>query len=80
MNTWDGRERRKMDRDWVERDRLLSEVHSDVKHMVEWAKTHDSSDNNRFKTINDRVSVIEKVAYAGIGGLAMLNIFLKILH
>jgi hypothetical protein len=69
-----------MDRDWVERDRLLSEVHSDVKHMVEWAKSHDQSDNNRFKAIGERVSWVEKVAYLGIGGLAVLNIVLKVIH
>jgi len=79
MKDWDGRtERRKMSEDWIERDRLLSEVHSDMKHLLEWAKTHDNSDNTRFKAIGDRVSWVEKIAYVGIGGLAVLNIFLKL--
>ena len=73
-------ERRKMDRDWIERDRILSELHSDMKHLVEWSKTHDQLDNNRFKFIGDRVSSIEKMAYLGIGGLAVLDIFMKLIY
>ena len=75
--TWDGVERRKMDRDWLDRDRMLSEIHTDMKHMLDWAKSHDTSDNDRFRTLGDRVSWIEKMAYGGIGGLALLNIILK---
>ena len=77
-NDWNGIERRKLDRDWVERDRLLTEVHSDVKHMVEWSKSHDQSDNDRFKIANARISWVEKIAYLGIGGLAMLQILIRI--
>ena len=82
MSDWKpgDKERRKMNEDWIERDRLLSEVHSDMKHLVTWAKEHDTSDNNRFKTIGDRVSWVEKVAYLGIGGLAVLNVFLKFIN
>lgn len=69
-----------MDRDWLERDRMLSEIHSDVKHITEWARKHDQSDNDKFKSIGDRVSWIEKMAYGGIGGLALLNIILKVIN
>jgi len=77
---WSGKERRKLSNDWIERDRLLSEVHTDMKHLVEWAKSHDKSDNEKFKVIGDRVSWIEKVAYTGIGGIVVLNVVLKLIH
>ena len=76
---WNGEERRNMERDWVERDRLLTEVHSDMRHLVEWAKTHDKSDNDRFLLVNTKVSWVEKIAYMGIGGLGILSIVLKLI-
>ena len=76
---WSGKERRQLNNDWIERDRLLSEVHTDMKHLVEWAKTHDRSDNEKFKVIGDRVSWIEKVAYTGIGGLAVLHVLFRLI-
>lgn len=78
--TWDGKERRGMDKDWLERDRILSEVHSDVKHLVDWCKSHEYSDNERFKLANIRIGWIEKVAYVGIGGLGVLSVILKLIH
>jgi len=77
---WDGNERRAMDKDWLERDRMLSEIHTNMKHMTEWAKSHDQSDNDRFKIANSRVAWIEKIAYMGIGGLAVLQIILKVVN
>lgn len=76
--TWDRVERRKMEKDWIERDRLLSEVHSDVRHMVAWSKEHDEDDDKRFKIVGDRVSWIEKTVYIGIGGLSLLMVVLKL--
>lgn len=76
---WDGEERRSLDKDWVERDRLLSEVHANVGHLVDWAKTHDKEDKDRFGLANARISWLEKVVYLGIGGLAMLNILVSII-
>lgn len=84
---WDGIERRKgdrrkmgqgVDRDWLERDRLITEIHGHTLHMMEWAKKHDESDTARFKLVNDKVSVVERIAYLGIGGLAVLNVLLVI--
>lgn len=73
MEKWDGVERRHVDKDWIERDRLLTETHTNVCHIVSWAKDHDKSDNERFQLANKRISWVEKVAYLGIGGLAVLN-------
>ena len=80
MSNWDGKERRGVERDWIERDRLLTEVHQDMKHLLSWTETHEQSDNSRFELANKRITWVEKVAYLGIGGLATLNIFLKLLN
>lgn len=77
---WDGVERRKVDKDWLDRDRLLSDIDANVKQMVKWAERHDVEDDTRFKAANDRIAWIEKVAWTGIGGLAVLNILLKVIH
>jgi len=78
--TWDGKERRKkMTNDWIERDRLLSEVHSDMKHMLAWAKEHNEDDDKRFKIVGDRVTWIEKMVYTGMGGISLLIIVLRII-
>lgn len=74
---WDGIERRAVDRDWVERDRLLSEVHSDVKHIAEWAKKHDEDDTKRFALINKEIESGKKVLWGGVGIIAFLELFSK---
>ena len=76
---YEGQERRKMERDWLERDRLLTEVHADMKYFLKWADEHDRSDNHRFEKANSRIGFVEKIAYCGIGGLATLEIVLKII-
>lgn len=76
---WDGTERRKMDRDWIERDRLLSETHSDVRHLVMWSKEHTDDDNKRFKLMADRILWIEKTVYTAVGAVSLLMIVLKLI-
>jgi hypothetical protein len=79
--TWDGEERRRgVSNDWIERDRLLSEVHSDMKHMLAWAKEHNDDDNTRFKIVGDRVTGIEKMVWGAVGGLGLLTIILKFIN
>lgn len=55
MDSWDGQERRDVDKDWLERDRMLSEIHSDMKYLLKWSDDHDRSDDKRFKEVNDKV-------------------------
>jgi len=79
MDKWDGSERRKnVDKDWLERDRMLSEIHTDMKHLTDWAKSHDQSDNNRFQIVEKRITWIEKTVWVGIGGLSLIMIVLKL--
>lgn len=75
--SYNGPERRKMNQDQIDRDRLLSEVHADMKHLIAWSKEHDDSDTTRFEKADKRIAWVEKVAYVGMGGLAVLNIILK---
>lgn len=75
---WDGRERRKrMNQDQVDRDRLLTEVHSDVKHIVLWSKKHDEDDTERFEELNKRVRWAEKMLYGAIGVFVMIEFLFK---
>ena len=74
---WDGKERRDMNSDWVERDRLLTEVHSDVKHIAEWAKKHDVEDIARFSLVTKEIEVGKKVLWGGVGILAFIEIVTK---
>lgn len=76
MSVWDGKtERRRMNN---EDHDVLIEIRSDVKHFKDWANRHDKIDTERFELANKRISWVEKIAYLGIGGLAMLNIFLNL--
>jgi len=85
MSTWSGEERRKgMDKDWLERDRLLSETHAGVQSIKEWAEKHDKEDNARFKEVNDKFKLALKVgAVCAIiivanGGLEAIRVIFNI--
>ena len=47
--SWDGKtERRTMSRDWIERDRLLSEIHANTRDLPKKLEDHQAWDNKRF--------------------------------
>lgn len=77
--TWDGVERRKMTEDWIERDRLLTEVHSDMKHLVKWSKDHNDDDNRRFALVTKEIEVGKKVLWGGVGVLAAVEFIMKLI-
>lgn len=79
MNEWDGKERRGVSNDWIERDRLLSEVHSDCKHIVQWAKDHTSDDEKRFEKVNKDIDNGKKIVYGGLGAFALIEFIMKFL-
>lgn len=56
-----------MNQDQVNRDRLLSEVHADIKHLLKWADEHTKDDENRFKEVDGRMKVAEKIIYGSLG-------------
>ena len=63
------------------RDKII-ETHNDVKHLVEWAKTHDTSDNDRFTLANKKIDFVrdfaQKHIYIGLGGITVVMIILKL--
>lgn len=80
MSNWDGKERRSMNQDQIDRDRLLTEIHSDMKHILNWSEKHDASDDKRFKEVNLKTDWTIRIACMGIGGLVVLQFILKILR
>lgn len=63
------------------RDRLLGEIHQNIKSVSEWCKSHDLKDDARFKEINNKLLygavAIVVVAFAS-GVLGQLISTLKI--
>ena len=78
--TWDGKERRGMNQDQIDRDRMLTEVHTNVKHIVDWSKAHDEKDDTRFASIQSKVDWTTKICYIGIGGAIVINALLKFIN
>ena len=57
----------------VERDRLLTEVHSDIKHLVKWTEAHAMDDKENFRELRKSQEFIKKVVYGGIGVIAFIE-------
>lgn len=70
---WDGRERRGMNQNEMERDRLLTEVHSDVKHLVKSFDYHLVEDNSNFKSLRDGQKFLERIVYGALGMAALVT-------
>lgn len=69
-----------MDRDWVERDRLLTEVHSNVSHLVTWAKEHTAEDDTRFKEVKADIELGKKVLYGALGIFVAVEFLAKLIN
>lgn len=73
-----------MNQDQVERDRLLTEIASDVKHILTWTETHEKSDNQRFEDVNKKITwfmkvgVVCAVIIVANGGIGALKVLLSI--
>lgn len=78
MDDWDGKDRRAsmFNKDFYDK---MMEMHSNLKHMVTWSENHDEQDNERFREANKKVDMVTKVAYMGIGGLAVLQVVISFL-
>lgn len=55
MTNWDGKDRRRMSQDNINRDRMLTEVHTTVLYIKKWAEDHDEKDERRFSDINKKI-------------------------
>lgn len=67
MEDWNGKDRRLMNQDQIERDRLLTEVHSDMKHLVSWSQKHDKNDDDRFEAISHDIEWGKKIIWMAVG-------------
>lgn len=56
-----------MSQDSIERDRILSEVHADVKHIMKWTQDHEERDNVRFEKIEKGMVWQNKILYGLVG-------------
>ena len=85
--TGEGKDRRKVDKDWIERDRLLTEIHTSVKHMAtEMGKQsasfdiHVINDSVQFKSLKKRIfwlTMAVVVIGFTIGGPSLAFMFVK---
>ena len=73
MSDWDGKERRHMTPGEVERDRLLTEVHSDIKHLVKSFDNHLVEDQSNFKSIREGQKFLERIVYGALGIAAFIT-------
>jgi len=55
----------------------MMEMHTDLKHMVKWSEDHDETDNDRFEETNKKVDWVTKIAYMGLGGLAVMQVIIS---
>ena len=58
---------------------LLIEIKGDVKHIVEWSKSHDASDIKRFDSMDKRMKWAEKMLYGAVGVFVMVEFLTKII-
>lgn len=57
----------------------MMEVHSDMKHIRRWSEDHDEQDDIRFSETNKKVDFITRIAYMGLGGLAVIQVIIGFL-
>lgn len=69
-----------MSQDQIERDRLLTEVHTNVSHLVKNFNTHVESDEINFKNLKKRVfwlTIAMVIIGMIVGGPELLTVLLK---
>ena len=76
---YDGAERRKVDKDWIERDRLLSKMDSKLDHIVKWSNEHTIDDNKRFELVTKEIEVGKRILWGSIGVLIAFEFLMKVM-
>lgn len=73
MQNWDGSERRQVNQDSVERDRLLTAIHHDLKnHLDNFDELH-----REFKEHAKEDKELFKYLYLALGGISVLVFILN---
>lgn len=68
-----------MNQDQIDRDRLLTETHSNVKHIAEWCEGHDDKDDKRFEKVNHEIESGKKLVWGGVGVIAAFEFLARFL-
>lgn len=77
MSEWEGQERRGMNQDQRERDRLLTETHSNVSHLLKSFDGHVNEDRESFDGIRKDMEFQKKVIYGCVGVFVFLEFVVK---
>jgi hypothetical protein len=70
---WDGIERRVVDRDWIERDRLLTEIHTNTKDLPLKLDEHKKWDDKRFLIVYLAIVVVASASGVLTSVVALLK-------
>lgn len=73
---WDGEDRRRAS-DWIERDRMLTETHQDVRYITKWIASHEEKCEKKFLKIESDNAVRDKVIYGGLGAVWLLIVIIN---
>lgn len=57
----------------------MMEMHSNVKHIVEWSEDHDEQDDARFIEANKKIDLNMKFMYMAMGGLLAVQIIVRMI-
>ena len=81
---WDGKERRNMSQDSVDRDRLLERLDTNVSYLVQSEKNitqalvdHAKVDDVRFGKIDRTLQFQNKIIYGALGIVAFIQFLAK---
>ncbi len=80
MSEWDGEERRGMDKDWLARDRMLTEVYTTLTSLNGTVEKYIIKDDLEHKSIKKRVFYLTlAVVVIGVvlGGPSFAMMFIK---
>ena len=66
-----------MNQDEINRDRILSAVHTNTEHIMKWMEKHDEEDRVRFGSIESRIKWAEKVLYGAVGIFLFIELAIK---
>jgi len=61
------------------RDMLLTEIHSDIRHLVKAYDKHVQDDKDYQESNDKKVEFHSKVIYCSVGALALFQLILKVL-
>ena len=56
---------------------LITEMHTDIKHLVKTVESHMIQDDVRFKKIDEDNDFLKKVVYGGIGIIIFVEFLTK---